>query len=44
MHTLLTGEDARTICESAKVLNKISAFLTVERQPVAVARSENRTR
>ena len=44
MHTLLTAEVARSICESAKVLNKISAFLTVERLPVAVARSENRTR
>ena len=44
MHTLLTGEVARAICESAKMLNKISSFLTVQRLPVAVARSENRTR
>ena len=42
-HTLLTAEVARTICGSAKVLNKISPFQAVERPPITVARNENRT-
>ena len=44
MHTLLTDEAACANCENAKVPNKISALLTVEKPTVTAARDEIRTR